>query len=135
MIDQGSGVEVMYPDLFKGLGLKPVDLGQYDAPLIGYGKTAIPKGRIQLPVLTGDKMVNVDFIVVDAFLLYTAILARPWLHAIGAVASTLHVKVKYLTSRWVAKLVRCQSTARQCMVVAIDQCVTKLGSFEVVPTL
>lgn len=27
MIYQGNGVEIMYPDLFKGLGLKPEDFG------------------------------------------------------------------------------------------------------------
>ena len=58
-----------------------------------------------MPVLTGDKMVNVDFIVMAAFLSYTAILAKLWLHAMGAVAPTLHVKVKYLTNGGVAKLV------------------------------
>ena len=47
MIYQGSGVEIMYPDLFKGLGLKPKDLDQYDTPLIGFdGNVTIPKGRI-----------------------------------------------------------------------------------------
>ena len=50
-------------------------------------------------------MVNVDFIVVAAFSSYIAILAKLWLHAMGAVASTLHVKVKYLTNGGVAKLV------------------------------
>ena len=44
MIDQGNGVEIMYPDLFKGLGLKLEDLDQYDAPLIGFdGNTTILK--------------------------------------------------------------------------------------------
>ena len=37
--------------------------------------------------------VKVNFIVVDAYSPYTAILARPWLHAIGVVSSTLHTKV------------------------------------------
>ena len=47
MIDQGSRVKIMYPDLFKGLGLKPEDLDQYDASLIGFdGNVIIPKGRI-----------------------------------------------------------------------------------------
>ena len=32
LIDQGSGAEVMYPDLFKGLGLKAEDLSKYDTP-------------------------------------------------------------------------------------------------------
>ncbi|XP_030939617.1 uncharacterized protein LOC115964450 [Quercus lobata] len=121
MIDQGNETEIMYTDLFKGLGLKPEDLDQYDAPLIGFdGNTTIPKGRIRLPVLTGDRIVNVDFIVMDAFLPYTTILARLWLHAMGAVASTLHVKVKYLTNGGV---------------VVIDHHVTELSSSEMVPTL
>ena len=40
-------------------------------------------------------MVEVDFIVVDAYSPYTAIIVRPWLHALGAVSSSLHLKVKY----------------------------------------
>ena len=52
-------------------------------------------------------MVGVNFIVIDAFLPYTAILARLWLHAMGAVSSTLHVKVKYHTNEGVANLVGC----------------------------
>ncbi|XP_023894650.1 uncharacterized protein LOC112006600 [Quercus suber] len=78
IIDQGSGAEIMYSDQFKGLGLKPEDLDQYDTPLIGFdGNVTIPKGRIQLLIFTEDKMVNVDFIVVGAFFSYTIILARP----------------------------------------------------------
>ena len=78
---------------------------------------------------------NVDFIVMGAFLPYNAILARPWLHAMGAVASTLHIKVKYLTNGGVAKLVGSQSTTRQCMVAVIDHYVTELSSSEMVLTL
>ena len=36
LIDQGSGAEVMYPGLFKGLGLKSEDLFKYDTPLVGF---------------------------------------------------------------------------------------------------
>ena len=43
----------------------------------------------------GLKVVEVDFIVVDAYSPYMAIVARPWLLALGAVSSTLHLKVKY----------------------------------------
>ena len=34
MVDQGSAVDVMYPDLYKGLGLKPEDLTTYNSPLL-----------------------------------------------------------------------------------------------------
>ncbi|XP_050263973.1 uncharacterized protein LOC126708215 [Quercus robur] len=35
MVDQGSGADVMYPDLFKGLRLKKKDLAKYSSPLVG----------------------------------------------------------------------------------------------------
>ena len=64
-------------------------------------------------------VVEVNFIVVDAYSLYTAIVARPWLHAMGAVPFTLHLKVKYLLGDQVKELVGSQSMARQCIVAAI----------------
>ena len=33
--------------------------------------------------------------MVDAYSPYTAIMAKPELHALGAVSSTLHLKVRY----------------------------------------
>ena len=51
--------------------------------------------HIRLPVQTGSETVEVDFIVMDAYSPYTAIVARPWLHTLGTVSSTLHQKIKY----------------------------------------
>ena len=96
MVDQGNAAEIMYPDLFKGLNLRTKDLTPYNSPLVSFeGKVIIPKGQIRLLVQTGLETVEVDFIVVDAYSLYTAIVARPWLHTLGAVSSTLHQKIKY----------------------------------------
>ena len=73
LVDQDSGVEIMYPDLYNGLNLKPEDLVNYDSPLVGFdGKTVIPKGLIRLLVQAGSEV-----LVVDAYSPYTAILARP----------------------------------------------------------
>ncbi|XP_075665704.1 uncharacterized protein LOC142635435 [Castanea sativa] len=72
------------------------DLTSYDSPIVGFdGKMVIPIGQVKLSVQTVSKFVEVNFIMVDAYSPYTAIVARPWLHAIGAVPSTLHLKVKY----------------------------------------
>ena len=60
-----------------------------------------------------------DFIVVDAYSPYTAIVARPWLHTLGAVSSTLHQKVKYLSGDRIEEFVGNQSMARQCLVSTI----------------
>ena len=51
MVDQGSATEIMYPDLYKRLGLKPEDLTTYSSPLVSFeGKMVVPKGQIRLPV-------------------------------------------------------------------------------------
>ena len=62
---------------------------------------------------------EVDFIVVDSYSSYTAIMARPWLHALRAISSTLHQKVKYPLEGLVKEILGNQSIARQCMVAAI----------------
>ena len=77
-MDQGSGAEIMYPDWYKGLNLKPKDLIGYESPLLGFdGKVVFLKGQIRLPMQAGSEVVKVDFIVVDAYSFYTAIVARP----------------------------------------------------------
>ena len=91
MVDGGSAAEIMYPDLHKGLKLKPEDLLLYNSPLMSFdGKLVTPKGMIKLPIQTGSEIVEVNFIVVDTYSPYTAIVGRPWLHTLGAVASSLH---------------------------------------------
>ena len=110
----------MYPDLYKGLNLKPEDLTGYDSPLLGfYGKMVIPKGQIRLPVQASSEVMKVDFIVVDAYSPYTTIIARPWLYALEAVSSTLHLKVKYSFGDQIEELFRSQFVTRQCLVAAI----------------
>ena len=121
MVDQGSAAEIMYPDLYKGLNLKSEDLTPYSSPLVSFeGKVVIPKGQIRLSVQTGPEVVEVDFIVVDASSPYTAIVAKPWLHTLEAVSSTLHQKVKYPSNGQVKEILGDQSVARQCLVAAIQ---------------
>jgi len=77
------------------MNLKLEDLSPCDSSLVGFdGRTLIPRGMIKLPVQARNKVVQVDFIVVEAYSPYTAILARLWLYAMRAVSSTLHMEVK-----------------------------------------
>ena len=47
MIDQGSATEIMYPNLYKGLSLKPENLTTYSSPLVSFeGKMVVPRGRL-----------------------------------------------------------------------------------------
>ena len=110
MVDQGSGVEIMYPDLYNGLGLKPKDLIAYGSPLLSFDKkVVIPRGQIRLPIQVRSEVVEVNFIIMDAYSPYMAIMAKPWLFTLGAVSSTLHLKVKYPTGDWIEELVGSQS--------------------------
>ena len=105
----------MYLNLYQRLNLRLEDLDKYDSSLMGFdGKMVVPRGMIKLPV-------QVNFIVVEEFSPYTAILTRPWLHPVGAVSLTLHLKVKYLTQGRVGELVGDQAMARQCLVLVITQ--------------
>ena len=78
LVDQGSAVEVMYLDLYRGLNLRPEDLMLYDSSLVSFeGKTVIPMGQIRLPIQINSNVMEVDFIVVNAYSPYTAIVAKP----------------------------------------------------------
>ena len=86
--------------------MKPKDLTGYESPLLGFdGKVVILRGQIRLPVQASSEVVEVDFIVVDAYSPYSAIVARLWLYALGAISSTLHLKVKYLFEDHIEELV------------------------------
>ena len=51
MVDQGSDAEIMYPNLYKGLNLRPEDLIAYDSPLVSFdGKVVSPKSQIRPPM-------------------------------------------------------------------------------------
>ena len=53
----------MYPDLYKGLCLKPENLTAYSSPLVSFeGKIVVPKGQIRLPVQIGTNVVEVDLL-------------------------------------------------------------------------
>lgn len=112
-MDQGSGAEIMYPNLYKGLGLKLEDQSEYDMPFMGFdGKVVTPEGHRKLLVVTEDKEVEVNFIVANAYSPYTTILGCPWIHIMGVVPSTLHQKIKFPIKYGVAVVCGDQKVAR-----------------------
>ena len=134
LVDQGSGAKVMYLDLFEGLGLKKEDLSKHDTPLVRFdGRMVILEGQILLPVNMEGKEVMMTFIMVDSFSPYMAILGRSWIHAMGAVLSTLHVKVKFHTDHGIATLRGSQQVARQYLVVFVNWEIKQKEPTEEVP--
>ena len=91
LIDQGSCSEIMYLDLFHGLGLKQSDLQPYDAPLVGFsGESIRPIGQITMAIHMGPISLDTEFLVVNMPSPYTVIMGRRWLHKLKAVPSSLH---------------------------------------------
>ena len=78
MVDNGSEAEIMHPNLYKRLKLRPEDLTLYSSPLMSFdGKIVVPKGQIRLSIQTSFEVVEVDFIVMDTYSPYIVIVARP----------------------------------------------------------
>ena len=59
MVDQGSNVEIMCPDLYKELNLKSKDLTAYDSPLVSFdGKVVIQRVRLGYPCRQGQRLLK-----------------------------------------------------------------------------
>ncbi|MCI19167.1 hypothetical protein A2U01_0040322, partial [Trifolium medium] len=102
--DQGSSCDVMYQELFEKHGLKREDLSSYEGTdLQGFnGSTIRPCGLINLPVTFeikeskhSHKTIEMQFLVILCESPYNCILGRPTLATLGAVPSTVHLKMKY----------------------------------------
>uniref|UniRef100_A0A2N9H6C8 RNase H type-1 domain-containing protein n=1 Tax=Fagus sylvatica TaxID=28930 RepID=A0A2N9H6C8_FAGSY len=122
LVDQGSCSEIMYPDLFHGLGLKQPDLQPYDAPLVGFsGESIRPMGRITLNVHTGPISLETEFVVIDVPSPYTAIMGRRWLHRLKAVPSSFHQKLRFPTDFGIMEIKGDQVASKQCIMAALEK--------------
>ncbi|XP_062016816.1 uncharacterized protein LOC133733177 [Rosa rugosa] len=89
MVDAGSSAGVIFWEAFEQLGLDKTLIHHSRAPLTAFeGSKTWPVGEISLPVTTGGKTVEVDFVTVKKPSAYNAILGRDWLHRMGSEAST-----------------------------------------------
>ncbi|XP_040955928.1 uncharacterized protein [Gossypium hirsutum] len=54
-------------------------------------------GRIDIPLLIGPTIYEVDFLFMDIKPSYSCLLGRPWIHSAGVVPSSLHQKLKLVS--------------------------------------
>ena len=98
MVDQGSGDQCGVSGPVQRARIEGQRPFEIHMPLVGFdGHMVILEGQISLPLNMEGKEVVVTFIVVTSFSPNTAILGRPWIHPMGAVPSTLHMKVNFRT--------------------------------------
>ncbi|XP_040957895.1 uncharacterized protein [Gossypium hirsutum] len=53
--------------------------------------------RIEIPLLIGPTVYEVDFLVMDIKPSYNCLLGRPWIHSVGVIPSSLHQKLKLVS--------------------------------------
>jgi len=97
LVDTGSSLNVLPKKALakldcEGLILRPTDLvvRAFD------GSERAVFGEVELPVKIGPEVFKSVFCVMDIQPVYSCLLGRPWIHAVGAVTSTLHQKLKYI---------------------------------------
>ncbi|XP_052478326.1 uncharacterized protein LOC128033881 [Gossypium raimondii] len=54
-------------------------------------------GRIDIPLLIGPTVYEVDFLVMDIKPSFNCLLGRPWIHSAGAIPSSLHQKLELVS--------------------------------------
>ncbi|XP_058722915.1 uncharacterized protein LOC131594725 [Vicia villosa] len=121
LVDQGSSVDIMYSQLFKTLQLNNSHLTpNVGSDLQGFNGTITkPWGFVELIVSIGSvettRAVKVQFLVINCPSIYQCILGRPTLAELIAVPSTVHLKLKYYTTKGqVATLHGDIEAARRC---------------------
>ncbi|XP_070009974.1 uncharacterized protein [Nicotiana sylvestris] len=96
LIDGGSSLNICSLVTFKklGKGLHDIKDGAINVKAFD-GSQRSNIGEIILCLQMGPTWFEVDFQVIDVPPSYYLLLGRPWIHATGAVASTLHQAVKF----------------------------------------
>ncbi|XP_040967870.1 uncharacterized protein [Gossypium hirsutum] len=100
LIDNGSALNVMPLSTLNRL---PIDSSHmkicHNVVRAFDGTERNVMGRIDIPLLVGPNVYEVDFLVMDIKPSYNCLLERPWIHSAGAVPSSLHQKLKLVTNR------------------------------------
>ncbi|XP_050920068.1 uncharacterized protein LOC127137672 [Lathyrus oleraceus] len=99
LVDTGSSLNFMPKTTLvklplEGLNMKPNTLivKAFD------GSRRAVIGEIDLPIKIGPTIFTITFQVMDIHPRYSCLLGRPWIHSAGAVTSTLHQKLKFITN-------------------------------------
>ncbi|XP_052883485.1 uncharacterized protein LOC108451462 [Gossypium arboreum] len=100
LIDNGSALNVMPLSILNRF---PIDSSYmktcHNVVRAFDGTERNVMGRIDIPLLVGPNVYEVDFLVMEIKPFDNCLLERPWIHSAGAVPSSLHQKLKLVTNR------------------------------------
>ncbi|KAL5573446.1 hypothetical protein UlMin_023043 [Ulmus minor] len=109
LVDMASSTDVLFVDTLKKMTLLDKSLQKVEMPLCGFtGNIVEPRSTIALEVTFGTLpnavTVKVNFLVVECLSVYHAIIGRPTLHRIRAIASIYHLIIKFPTPNGIGDL-------------------------------
>ncbi|XP_072060454.1 uncharacterized protein [Arachis hypogaea] len=100
LLDLGSSADILFFSTFQKMKLSTNILHQYSGELVGFSGERVPvMGSVWLQTTLGEhplsKTQDIQYLVVDCFSPYNAILGRPFLNKFTAIVSTFHLCVKF----------------------------------------
>jgi len=125
LVDQGSSVDIMYWVTYQKLQLPAEAMVHYDEPIYGFPRERLcTREYIDLHTIfrkgNQSKTILVRFLVVEAHTSYNVLLGRPSLNTLGAIVSTPHLAVKFLsTSKDIITIHEDQRLARECYIAGL----------------
>ncbi|RDY06358.1 hypothetical protein CR513_09659, partial [Mucuna pruriens] len=99
LIDNGSSLNVLPKATLDKL--TPIDAQLRASSVVVQafdGSKREVMGEISLPILISSALFNINFQDMDIRPTYSCLLGRPWIHAAGAVPSSLHQQVKFISN-------------------------------------
>lgn len=77
LLDRESAIEVMFYNILQQIGLLDTEIVLVTMPLVGFDKVSmVPLKSIKLAVATGDKLLMIEFVVVDVTSPYNIIMGK-----------------------------------------------------------
>ena len=105
LIDNGSSDDVLLLSTLREMELAESNIKKSTSVLIGFnGESTTAVGKIKLPVFAARENKMTTFLVLDCPSAYNIILSRPWIHAIKAVLSTYHQRIRFPTKRGIREI-------------------------------
>ncbi|XP_058774500.1 uncharacterized protein LOC131648791 [Vicia villosa] len=97
LIDTCSSLNVMPKTTLKKIALEGLVVRPSRLVVKAFDRSHSPVyEEVDLPVMVGPNTFCINFQVMEIEPAYTCLLGRPWIHAAGAVTSTLHQKIKFM---------------------------------------
>ncbi|XP_058776858.1 uncharacterized protein LOC131651207 [Vicia villosa] len=98
LVDNGSSLNVLPKSSMMRLDYSSVEIRPSELTVRAFdGSKRSVFGEVNLPIMIGPQLFTITFFVMDIHPSYSCLLGRPWIHAAGAVTSTLHQKLKFAT--------------------------------------